>query len=72
MNLARHVGLQENECITIVDANDIGQKAIDLQMNNIDYMAFSVINVYKQVQVYCLVGGFLDKDRDLGGGTVSL
>ena len=38
-------------------AQSIGHKAIDLQMNNIDYMAFSGHKMYvQQVQVYCLVG----------------
>ena len=65
---------KENECITIVDGcPSIGHKPIDLQLNNIDYLAFSGHKMYaSQELVYCLVGEApIDKDRDLGGGTVS-
>ncbi len=65
---------KENECITIVDGcQSIGHKPIDLQLNNIDYLVFSGHKMYASTGTGVLFsrGGFIDKERDLGGGTVS-
>jgi len=65
---------KDNECTTIIDAcQSIGHKPIDLQMNNIDYMAFSGHKMYASTGTGILFsrGGFNDKEHALGGGTVS-
>tara|TARA_B110000977_G_scaffold201601_1_gene297164 strand:+ start:4819 stop:6039 length:1221 start_codon:yes stop_codon:yes gene_type:complete len=65
---------KENDCTTVVDAcQSIGHKAIDLQLNNIDYMAFSGHKMYASTGTGVLFsrGGFNEKESYLGGGTVS-
>lgn len=65
---------KDNDCVTIVDAcQSIGHKPVDLQLNNIDYMAFSGHKMYASTGTGVLFcrGGFVDKEHMLGGGTVS-
>lgn len=65
---------KEHDCTTIVDAcQSIAHKEIDLQLNNIDYMAFSGHKMYASTGTGVLFkrGGFLNSIGRLGGGTVS-
>jgi cysteine desulfurase/selenocysteine lyase len=65
---------KEHDCEVIIDAcQSIGHKPVDVQANNIDWMAFSGHKMYASTGVGVLFhrGGFGDVEPnfDLGGGT---